>query len=148
MLTENSNAKAEAEVRARIASWEKAFRAQDLDAILSHYAADVVAFDAIGQLQFKGLDAYGKHWKACMSMCSGPLVFEIHELNIAAAENLAYGHYVCLCGGTNEKGEQQSGWMRVTVGLRRENDQWMVVHEHFSAPFDPASGKTLLDAKP
>ena len=35
--------------------------------------------------------------------------------------------------------------MRVTVRFRKTNGTWMIVHEHFSAPFDPESGKALLD---
>lgn len=148
MLTENRNAKAEADIRARVESWRQAFFAQDIDAIMSHYAPDVLAFDAIGQLQFKGIDAYRAHWQACMGMCTGPLVFDMQDLEITAADDIAFGHYVCNCGGTNEKGEQQSGWMRVTLCFRREGAQWLIVHEHFSSPFDPVTGKALFDAKP
>ncbi len=148
MLTENTNAKAEALIRARLDSWVKAFHAQDIDTIMSHYAPDILAFDAIGQLQFKGIDAYRAHWQACMAMCTGPFIFDIHELGITAGDDLAYAHYVCRCGGTNEKGEQQSGWLRVTLCFRLEHDQWMIAHEHFSSPFDPASGKVLSDLTP
>jgi ketosteroid isomerase-like protein len=145
MLTENTTSKTEALIRTQIDSWAKAFHAQDIDTIMSHYAPDILAFDAIGQLQFKGIDAYRAHWTACMSMCAGPFVFEIHELGITAGDNLAFAHYVCRCGGTNERGEQQTGWMRVTLCFTLQNDQWLIAHEHFSSPFDPATGKVLSD---
>lgn len=148
MLTENRNAQSEAEIRALLDSWKAAFLKRDIDAIMAHYAPDVLAFDAILKLQFKGIDAYRKHWEACMSMCSGHMVFEIHELGITAADHIAYGHYVCLCGGTNDKGEEQSGWMRVSLALRREQGAWKIAHEHFSVPFDPMSGKALFDLQP
>jgi hypothetical protein len=38
--------------------------------------------------------------------------------------------------------------MRVTVCFRNTEGTWMIVHEHFSAPFDPQSGKALLDLEP
>jgi uncharacterized protein (TIGR02246 family) len=149
MLTDNTNAKAEADIRARVANWEKAFHAQDIDAIMGNYAPDVLAFDAIGpSLQIKGRDAYRKHWEMCMSMCNGPVFFEMQELEITAADTVAFGHYVCECGGTNDKGETETGWMRVTICFQRQGEQWLIAHEHFSSPFDPATGKTIFDAKP
>jgi hypothetical protein len=30
----------------------------------------------------------------------------------------------------------------------KTNGKWMIVHEHFSAPFDPESGKSLLNLEP
>jgi len=35
--------------------------------------------------------------------------------------------------------------MRETVGFRRTGRAWRTVHEHFSAPFDPESGKALFE---
>ena len=67
----------EAKIRELIDHWANAARTSDLDGIMSHYAPDIVAFDAIAQLQFKGKDAYRKHWEACLSMCSGPMIFEV-----------------------------------------------------------------------
>jgi hypothetical protein len=36
----------------------------------------------------------------------------------------------------------------VTVCLRKVNDEWMIVHAHCSARFDPQSGEALLDLEP
>jgi ketosteroid isomerase-like protein len=108
---------------------------------------DIVAFDAIAQLQFRGSDAYRKHWDACMSMCSGPMIFEVHDLAIDARDDLAFGWYLSRCGGTGPDGKERSGWMRATFCCRRTNGRWEIVHEHFSAPFDPETGK-VLDLKP
>jgi ketosteroid isomerase-like protein len=38
--------------------------------------------------------------------------------------------------------------MRVTVCLRKKGGRWTVVHEHISAPFDPAGGTALLGLEP
>jgi uncharacterized protein (TIGR02246 family) len=142
--------RADEEVRIRrlIDDWAKAVRASDIDAIMAHYAPDVRAFDAIAQLEFKGADAYRKHWQACIAMCPGPMIFEIHDLGIEVGDGLAFGHYLLRCGAAGADGEQKSGWMRVTVCWRKRSGTWRVVHEHFSAPFDPASGKALLDLEP
>ena len=137
-----------AKIRGLLDDWAKAARASDIDGIMAAYAPDIRAFDAIAQLQFKGAPAYRKHWEACIAMCPGPMIFEIHDLGIAAGDDVAFGHYLLRCGATGEDGGEKSGWMRVTVCLLKRSGRWTVVHEHFSAPFDIESGKALLGLKP
>lgn len=139
---------AEDDVRALISEWVRAARTKDLDAIMATYTPDIVAFDAIMQLQFKGAETYRKHWETCLSFMPGPMVFDVHELAVAVDGDVAFAHYLCLCGGTKEDGTKETGWMRGTVCCRRSNDRWRIAHEHFSAPFDPESGKALFDLKP
>ena len=148
MNAKTAQATAEAEIRELVGRWLKAVLAMDIDGIVSHYAPDIVAFDAVSQLQFTGVDAYRKHWEVCLSLCApGTMIFEIHDLNIAAGNDVAFCHGLSRCGGTGENGEEKAGWMRMTVGYRKTNGRWTVVHEHFSAPFDMESLK-VLDLKP
>ncbi len=142
------NIKAETDIRNLIESWEKAASAGNLDAIMSHYAPEVIAYDAIAALQFKGAEAYKKHWKMCLEMCSGPMTFKMHDLHIGVGEEIAYSHCLNHCGGTDKDGHQHSSWMRVSSAYRKIKGQWRIVHEHFSAPFDPESGKALFDLQP
>ncbi|MGO4573419.1 YybH family protein [Microvirga sp. 2TAF3] len=138
----------EDEVRDLIDRWIKAVRAQDIDGIASHYAPDILAFDAVSQLQFKGVEAYRKHWEACLAMCDGLMIFEIRDLAITASGDVAFAHCLNRCGGTAANGEEKASWMRMTSGYRKIDGKWMVVHEHFSAPFDMETGKALFDLQP
>jgi ketosteroid isomerase-like protein len=138
----------EIQIRDSIDDWADALRAKDLDRIMSHYASDVLAFDAISQMQFKGVDSYRKHWEACLSMCSGPSFFEIHDLDITSRDGLAFCHALNRCGGTGEDGQEKVCWMRMTVCYRKIGGDWRVVHEHFSSPFDMQSGKALFELQP
>ena len=81
-------------------------------------------------------------------MCPGPHTFDFDHVNIVADEHIAFAHWLAHCGGTNEKGETQACWMRVTACYRRDAGQWRIVHEHWSAPFDMASGAMLFDVQP
>ncbi|WP_111414814.1 YybH family protein [Billgrantia lactosivorans] len=147
-MTTHTGLSAEAAVLEQLESWAAAVRAQDLDAIVAHYAPDIVAFDAVTKLQFKGVAAYRDHWQRCMEMCPGPMVFELHEVTIHADGQVAFCHAMNRCGGSNANGETKSGWLRMTSGYRRIEGQWKVVHEHFSAPFDTRSGEALFDLEP
>ena len=143
-----AKATAEAEIRAQVDSWLQAVLAMDIEGIVSHYASDILAFDAVSQLQFKGVDAYRMHWQTCLAMCRpGTMIFEMHDLNVTAGDDVAFATALTRCGGTGETGEVQAGWLRLTAGYRKTNGTWMVVHEHFSAPFDMETLK-VLDVKP
>ena len=131
-----------------IDSYRQAVVAKDVEKVMALYADDIVSFDAIKALQFKGKPAYRKHWVECMEMCPGPHIFDFQEVVIETADNIAFAHWVANCGGTNEKGETQSCWMRVTACYRQVDGAWRIAHEHWSAPFDPMSGATLFDVQP
>lgn len=139
---------AKAEIERLLENWAEAARQGDLEAIMAAYAPDVRAFDAIVQLQFKGAEAYRKHWQMCVEMCAGPMIFEIHELAIEAGGDVAFAHFLVRCGGTGPDGKEQTGWMRGTSCCRRTDGRWLIAHEHFSAPFDMESGKALLGLEP
>jgi ketosteroid isomerase-like protein len=138
----------EADVRNLLDSWLAAVRASDVGRILTHYAPDIVSYDAVAQLQFRGTEAYGKHWQACLEMCSGPGLFEIADLEIAAAGDVAFSRNLLHCGGTDETGEMKTSWMRMTTGYRKKSGKWSIVHEHFSVPFEMPGGKAMLGLEP
>ena len=138
----------EAQIRALIDHWAKAAGTFDIDGIMAAYAPDILAFDAIAQLQFKGAEAYREHWQACAAMCAGPMVFEVHDLEIEAGGDIAFGHYLVRCGAVGEDGKEDTGYMRATFCCRQRGGRWKIVHEHFSAPFDPESSKALLRLEP
>lgn len=131
-----------------LANWTLAVRAKDVAAITRLYHADIVAFDAIAQLQFKGIDAYRAHWQRCMEFCSGESLFELHQLKVQAKGQLAFSHSLNHCGGANEKGEMQRCWMRATQCWQHDSNGWKIVHEHYSMPFDMENGTILSDLAP
>lgn len=136
------------ELHGLIDSWVAANLAKNLDAIIEHYAEDVLAFDAILQLQFKGRAAYRAHWQMCLQMCAGPTTFEVRELQQEAGGELAFGHFLAYCGGTDAEGKSQGCWLRVSQGYRKQSGRWLIAHEHFSVPFDPESGQALFGLQP
>ena len=143
-----ADGKAAAEVRARIEDWAAALRAKDIDGIMASHSADVLAFDCHSQLEFKGADAYRRHLEACMPCMQGAMLFELHDLNIVAQDDVAFCHYLALCGATGADGAEHRCWLRGTTCLRRTGGAWRIVHAHCSAPFDPLSGRAMLDLVP
>lgn len=136
------------ELSALLDKWVEGNRAKDVDAIIQHYSPDVVAFDAVLQLQFQGREAYKAHWLNCMEMCSGPTAFEVRELHQESEATIGFGRFIAYCGGTDAEGNAQGCLMRVTQVYRLLGAEWKIVHEHFSVPFDPETGAAIFDQQP
>ena len=105
-----------------------------------------MAFDAIAHLQFKGGGPYGSIGKPAFHV-PGPMMFEIHELQMAAHGDVAFCHYLGRYGGTGRTARKRSdGCARPSVSASR--GKWLIVHEHFSAPFDMETSKAMFDLEP
>lgn len=143
-----NNAAAEAAIRAELEQWLAAARAKDIPVVMRRYAPQIRAFDAIAQLQFQGLEAYARHWRSCMEFCPGEVLMRLQDIEVSAGEELAFVSALCHCGCVDGSGKEESGWMRMTACYLRLDGEWKVVHEHFSAPFDPLSNQVLQGLQP
>lgn len=136
------------EVEQQLENWKQAVISQNIENIMSFYAEDIRAFDAIAELQFTGRNQYKAHWQRCLQMCK-MTHFEIGQLDIKVDGDLAVCIFLNQCGGMDEKtGEEQIGWVRGTQVYEQHEGQWLIVHEHFSLPFDMATGAALFQLTP
>ncbi len=131
------------------AQWAQAVVRQNISQIMAFYADELIAYDAVAQLQFKGKVAYKAHWQRCMEFCAGGhSKFELRDLTIQQNDQIAFSHALVYCEGSNEKGETQGCWMRLTQGWQIQQGQWRILHDHFSVPFDMVSGAVLFELTP
>jgi uncharacterized protein (TIGR02246 family) len=115
------------EVRALIASWEKAIRAGDLRAALARHADDVVMFDVAPPLRRTGLAEARDAWEPFLN--GGPHeTFEVGELALHVGAEVAFAH------GLIRTDADASFAVRVTLGFEKRSGRWTIVHEHHSAP--------------
>lgn len=131
------------------AQWAAAVASQNMEQIMAFYADELIAYDAVAQLQFIGKTAYRAHWQKCMEFCAGGhSKFELRDLKIQQNDPIAFSHALVYCEGRNEKGETQGCWMRLTQGWQKQQGQWRIIHDHFSVPFDMVSGAVLFELTP
>jgi ketosteroid isomerase-like protein len=136
------------EVEQQVESWKQAVISQNLEQIMAFYAEDVRAFDAIAELQFTNRSKYKAHWQRCLGMCK-MTQFEIGQIDIKVDGDLAVCFFLNQCGGIDEKtGEEQVGWVRGTQVYQKNAGQWLIVHEHFSLPFDMTTGTAMFHLTP
>ena len=119
-------------IRELIENWAKAVRNKDLDGILANHSEDILMFDVPPPLQSRGIEAYKKTWDLFFDWSPDNPVFEIQKMNITAGNDVAFVTALMRCVGRTEN---ESGLdFRLTVGLRKIGDQWIVTHEHHSIP--------------
>jgi uncharacterized protein (TIGR02246 family) len=121
-------------IRAVFESWTAAVRRRDMEGILRNHSSDILMFDLPPPLQCKGIDAYRKSWDLFFSWASDPILFDVIEMQISAGKDLAFIAATMRCAGRKANGEPEGLNFRLTVGLRKIDDQWTVTHEHHSLP--------------
>lgn len=127
------SSKAEVEIRSLTDHWADAIRGKDFDAIMSHYAEDVTAFDVPAPLQLSGKQAIRQHLENWLNMFEGPAEVEFRDMKIHAGDRFAFLH--TLTRVSSEKAGPESGtWVRVTVCYQKIGGKWLVTHEHASVP--------------
>ncbi len=138
----------ESEIRQQINLFQEAVHDQDLDEIMSFYSPDVIAFDMMGPLQFVGAEAYRKSWQMAVETPVTNATFTLHNLDIAASDDVGFAHSLCHCTGTMKDGKKMDMWMRWTDCFEKIEGKWLITHEQVSVPIDMETNKALLDLKP
>jgi ketosteroid isomerase-like protein len=136
-------------VRELIENWAEAIRAKDVGAVMSRLAPDIVLFDLVPPLEYVGTDAYRTSLQAWFATFSGPVGYEIRDLQIRTSGDLGFSRSLNRITGQRTNGEQTDVWVRATACYRKVNDRWVVVHEHASVPFHmDGSNRAAVDLKP
>ncbi len=139
----------EAEVYAVIEGINDAFRAKDLEKIMSFYAEDMVAFDIMPPLEFNGKQAYREAWKMGLDGMREIGPFEDTHRRVFVSGDLAVLHCLCHMTGTLKKDEKKIDmWSRYTGVMRRIEGKWLISHEQISVPIEMESEKPLWNLKP
>jgi uncharacterized protein (TIGR02246 family) len=120
-------------IRQLVENWAKAVRDKDMDLILAHHADDIVMFDVPEPFQSIGIDAYRKTWDMFFKYTE-PGVFDIQQLKIIADENIAFCIAIMKCSDKINGGDFVPLDFRLTIGLKKINNQWTIIHEHHSIP--------------
>ena len=122
----------ENQVRALIEAWAAAVRRHDLPAILAHHDPDILMFDLPLPLQCRGIEEYKQTWDLFFKYNRPGGAFDVEELAITAGSDVAFATAIMRCspGPNSHNGFQ----FRLTMGLRKVDGGWRIVHEHHSEP--------------
>jgi ketosteroid isomerase-like protein len=116
-----------------IRDWAKAAHSGPVEDLLLHHAEDIVMFDVPPPHQgVRGLDAYRATWPGFIEWQDSGASFDIEELVITEGTDVAFAWALIRCGTAEGFDAEPDRRLRLTVGFRRDGQQWVVTHEHHS----------------
>jgi uncharacterized protein (TIGR02246 family) len=124
----------ELELRELIARWSKAVRDQDLAGIRANHDPDILMFDVPPPFLSRGLEAYMATWDMFFACVPKPVVFDFEDVEITAGQDVAFATAIGRCVNTARNGEKENLRFRLTMGFRKHDGRWRVMHEHHSLP--------------
>lgn len=98
--TENQTA-----IRELVARLVTAARAKDIDAVMSAYAPEMLAFDIVAPLHRAGAETFREPWQKVFELYRSPINYEVHDLSITADDNLAFSQSLNRLGYLAERDE-------------------------------------------
>ena len=119
-------------IRELFDNWAAAVRAEDFNAIRANHSPDMLMFDVPPPLFSRGLDAYMNTWRLFYKSQARPVVFNFDDIEITADENVAFVTAIGRCVYIPSGGGPTKLQFRLTMGLRKQNGSWWIVHEHHS----------------
>lgn len=125
----------ETAIRELVTRWTEAVHAEDLDGVLADHDPGIVMFDVPPPYNgIRGIDAYRQSWPPFFEWQRKGAIFEIVELDVTAGADVAFAYALLRCGTPAEFEANPDNRLRLTIGLRKVNGRWTVVHEHHSFP--------------
>lgn len=126
---------AETDIRALVTRWVDGIRACDLDAVTAAHADDIVMFDVPPPYDgIRGITAYRASWPPFFEFINSGAAFELLELDVVAGDDVAFAYGLLRCGGEKEFAENPDNRLRLSMGLRKADGRWQILHEHHSFP--------------
>jgi uncharacterized protein (TIGR02246 family) len=131
----------ESAIRDTVTRWVDAIQARDLEGVLVDHDPNIVMFDVPPPYNgVRGMDEYRKSWPPFFEWIESGAQFQLLELDVVAGTDVAFAYALLRCGTPAEFDANPDNRLRVTVGLRKVDGRWVVVHEHHSFPMlDTAS---------
>ena len=130
----NDSARDEMDIQALVQRWAKAVREQNLAGIRADHDSEILMFDVPPPLFSQGLDAYVATWERFLSWSEEPVAFDFHDVRVTAGNDVAFATAIGRCAGIDPNGKREELEFRLTMGFRKIDGSWRVMHEHHSLP--------------
>ena len=123
----------EQQIRDVIERWTTAVHDGDMSTVLAEHASDIVMFDVPPpERGVRGIEAYRQTWPGFFRWQASGAVFDIESLDVTAGADVAFAYALLRCGTPAEFERDPEQRLRLTIGLRKIGDRWIVTHEHHS----------------
>jgi len=119
---------------------------KDVDALMSIYEHDFVAFDMWGAWSHVGDESWrGVNEKWLGSLGSATVVVEFDDINIIPSDDVSAACATVTYKSLSDTGEiLRSMQNRLTWVAKRKDGIWKIAHQHTSAPIEPSTMRAKL----
>lgn len=115
-------------VRQIILNWAASVSANDRKGILLSHSKDLLMYDFVNIVH--GIDAYDSTWDFFFAEKIKQIHFDVRELEVTAGDSVAFATCLIRCEGTSAGVVE----LRLTVVLKKIDNEWIITHEHHSVP--------------
>lgn len=129
------------EVIDQIALWDKAIIRQQIDTVIEYCSEKVSLFDVSSQII--GIKAYRQEWEKLSPYFSQHIDILRRDIKLHISADLAVMH--CLTKVVDVSTDTTIvPWCRTTLCLQKQEQRWLVVHQHISIPINMQTGNIIL----
>jgi ketosteroid isomerase-like protein len=122
----------EGTIRGIIEEWAVAAHTGDLTTVTAHHAPTIVMYDVPPpENGVQGLAAYRDTWPGFFEW-QRRASFDLVSLDVVAGEDVAFAYGLLRCGTPEELAAAPDRRLRLTMGLRKIDGHWSILHEHHS----------------
>lgn len=125
---------AERELREIINLWVTAVQNEDLEAIRRMHDPGVLMFDVPPPFLSRGLEDYMKTWTTFFAAAARPISFNLRDIEVVAGNEVAFATAIGNCVYIPPDEDPVKIEFRLTMGFRKLDSRWRIVHEHHSVP--------------
>jgi uncharacterized protein (TIGR02246 family) len=121
-------------IRTLIERWTHAVQQEDLAAIRADHDPDILMFDVPPPFMSRGLDAYMATWQLFFANVAKPVSFSFEDIEVTAGSDVAFATAKGSCINIDRAGKREPLEFRLTMGLKKIDGRWRIMHEHHSLP--------------
>lgn len=136
------------EIRAVLDRRSEAIGAKDIERLMPHYSPDIVYFDVVAPLRYRGAAALRDRFLEWFDSYQSGIKQEIHDLDTWISGDTAAAAMLVRSTGVLKNGVEAGLWVRATSCFQRAPDTWLITHEHISVPVELRSGRAVVDLEP
>jgi uncharacterized protein (TIGR02246 family) len=121
-------------IRTLIERWTHAVQQENLTAIRADHDPNILMFDVPPPFMSRGLDAYMATWQLFFSNVAKPVSFSFKDIEVTAGSDVAFATAKGSCINIDRAGKKEPLEFRLTMGLKKIEGKWRIMHEHHSLP--------------
>ncbi len=139
----------EAQIRAVRAEWQDAVQSRDLERTMATYypGSDYLGFDVMPPFSFVGSESFRENWIKFFDMFDEDPVFEFRDMKVHHSGDVAFTTGFTRFAGS-VAGSKIDLWTRETIGFRKKDGKWLMIHDHVSVPIDLETRLGVTDFQP